>query len=65
MNGDKARGQWKQLRGELKTRRGKRTAGDVAAASGSADDLAGKLQERYGIARDEARQQVRDFEGGL
>ncbi|HJR12643.1 MAG TPA: CsbD family protein [Rhodanobacteraceae bacterium] len=62
MDEDRIKGQWKQLRGKLKTRWGKLTDDDLDVAEGNADYLAGRLQERYGIAKDEARQQLRDFE---
>ncbi|MGH8215541.1 MAG: CsbD family protein [Rhodanobacteraceae bacterium] len=65
MTEDKIKGQWKQLSGKLKTRWGKLTDDDLTAASGSAEYLTGKVQERYGIAKDEARDQVRNFESGL
>ena len=65
MNEDTIQGQWKQLRGTLKSRWGKLTDNDLDTASGSAEYLAGKLQERYGIARDEAERQIRDFDAGL
>ncbi|HEX7369592.1 MAG TPA: CsbD family protein [Rhodanobacteraceae bacterium] len=65
MNEDRIKGQWKQLQGRLKTRWGKLTDDDLRVADGNTDYLAGKLQERYGIARDEARSQVREFSNEL
>lgn len=65
MNEDRIKGQWKQLSGKLKSRWGKLTDDDLQAANGNAEYLAGKLQERYGIARDEAAKQVREFENGI
>ena len=65
MNEDKIKGQWKQLRGRLKTQWGKLTDDDLKVADGNVDYLAGKLQERYGIARDEARKRVEEFNKGL
>ena len=65
MNEDKIKGQWKQLSGKMKMRWGKLTDDDLTAASGSAEYLTGKVQERYGIAKDEAEKQVRDFESDL
>ena len=62
MNDDRIKGQWKQLGGKLKSRWGKLTDDDLKIADGNAEYLVGRLQERYGIARDEARRQVRDFE---
>lgn len=65
MNEDKIKGQWKQLQGKLKTRWGKLTDDDLRVAEGNAQYLAGKLQERYGIARDEATRQIREFDRDL
>lgn len=65
MNEDRIKGQWKQLSGKLKTRWGKLTDDDLRVADGNAEYLAGKLQERYGIAKDEATKQVRDFESDI
>jgi uncharacterized protein YjbJ (UPF0337 family) len=61
MNEDKIKGQWKQLGGKLKTKWGKLTDDDVKIAEGDSEYLAGKIQERYGIARDEAHKQVKEF----
>ena len=65
MNEDKIKGQWKQLAGKLKTKWGKLTDDDLKVADGNAEYLAGKIQERYGIARDEAERQIRDFDRTL
>lgn len=61
MNEDKIKGKWKQLSGTLQTQWGKLTDDDVKVAEGNSEYLEGKLQERYGIARDEAKKQIRDF----
>lgn len=65
MNDDKLKGQWKQLHGTLKAKWGKLTDDDLKVADGNMEYLAGKLQERYGIARDEARKQVDAFNRDL
>lgn len=62
MNTDIIKGKWKQLNGRIKQQWGELTDDDLTAAEGSRDYLAGKIQERYGIARDAAMDQVRDFE---
>ena len=65
MNDDKIEDQWRQLRAKLKARWVKLTEGDLQVpADGSADYLADKLQEHYGIARDEAKTQIRAFDAG-
>lgn len=65
MNEDKIKGQWKQLAGKMKAKWGKLTNDDIDVAEGNAEYLAGKIQERYGIARDEADRQVREFDHSL
>ena len=61
MNEDKIKGQWKQLAGKAKAKWGKLTDDDLKVADGNSEYLAGKVQECYGIARDEAEKQVKDF----
>ena len=65
MNTDIIKGKWKQLNGQIKQQWGKLTDDDLTAAEGTRDYLAGKVQERYGVTRDIAEQQVRDFEKGI
>jgi uncharacterized protein YjbJ (UPF0337 family) len=65
MNDDKLKGQWKQLHGKLKAKWGKLTDDDLKVADGNVEYLTGKLQERYGIARDEARKQIDAFNRDL
>ena len=65
MNQDIIKGKWAQLSGKLKEKWGKLTDNDLQRADGSSEYLAGRLQERYGIARDEARKQIREFEKSI
>jgi uncharacterized protein YjbJ (UPF0337 family) len=65
MNEDRIKGQWKQLQGKLKARWGKLTNDDLQVADGNTDYLVGKLQERYGIAKDKAKEQVTAFDKDL
>lgn len=65
MNEDRIKGQWKQLTGKLKAQWGKLTDDDLAVAEGNSQYLAGKIQERYGIAKDEAQKQVDEFDRKL
>jgi uncharacterized protein YjbJ (UPF0337 family) len=65
VNEDKVKGQWKQLAGKVKAQWGKLTEDDVTIVDGTSEYLEGKIQERYGIARDEARRQVKDFASRL
>ena len=61
MNWDTIKGNWKQMTGEAKTQWGKLTDDDLQQAEGERDKLVGRVQERYGIAKDEAERQVDDF----
>ncbi len=65
MNEDRIKGQWKQLTGKIQAKWGKLTNDDLDVAEGNADYLVGKVQERYGIARDEAEKQVREFDSSM
>jgi uncharacterized protein YjbJ (UPF0337 family) len=65
MNEDKIKGQWKQLAGKLKAKWGQLTDDDLKVAEGNSEYLAGRLQERYGIARDEAHKQIKEFDRTL
>jgi uncharacterized protein YjbJ (UPF0337 family) len=61
MNWDTAKGDWKQFAGKVKEKWGDLTDDDLAKINGQRDQLEGKLQERYGIAKDEAKKQVDDW----
>lgn len=65
MNEDRIKGNWKQISGELKARWGELTDDDLKQADGNREYLVGKLQERYGIARERVERQVEEFESHL
>jgi uncharacterized protein YjbJ (UPF0337 family) len=65
MNTDRIKGKWKQLTGRMKSEWGRLTDDDLAYVEGHRDYLVGKVQERYGIARDQAEEQVKRFESSL
>jgi uncharacterized protein YjbJ (UPF0337 family) len=58
MNRDILKGQWKQLRGEVQRQWGKLTNDEVDQVQGEYDKLSGKLQEKYGYARDRAESEI-------
>lgn len=62
MNEDTIKGNWKQFKGKVKEQWGKLTNDDLDVIDGKRDQLVGKVQERFGIARDEADRQVADWE---
>lgn len=61
MNRDILSGQWKNLRGQAKEQWGKLTDDDLDQIDGKFDQLVGSIQKRYGIAREEAEEQVDHF----
>lgn len=65
MNEDRIKGQWKQIKGKIKEKWGKLTDDDLTEAEGDSEQLAGKVQRRYGIAKDEAKKQVKNFHDSL
>lgn len=62
MNDDILAGNWKQFRGNMIEQWGKLTDDDLDVAAGRRDQVVGKLQERYGLAKDEAERQMKAFE---
>ncbi|MDZ4779129.1 MAG: CsbD family protein [Planctomycetia bacterium] len=61
MNWDTVEGQWKQLRGKVREQWGKLTDDELDVVAGKRDQLAGLIQKKYGIAKDEAEKQVDEF----
>lgn len=65
MNRDRFEGNWEQIKGRVKQKWGKLTDDDLDYAAGKRQELAGKIQERYGIAREEAERALDEFEKSL
>ena len=63
MNQDRIEGRWKQLKGKLKEQWGKLTDDDLDVIAGRRDQLLGRIQQRHGLAKDEAGRQSSDSEG--
>ncbi|HEY4369032.1 MAG TPA: CsbD family protein [Steroidobacteraceae bacterium] len=61
MNKDTMQGNFTQLKGKIKQQWGKLTDDEIDQMEGHADILAGKLQERYGLQREEAERQAKEF----
>lgn len=62
MNWDLIQGNWKQVTGKAREEWGKLTDDDLSIVAGRRDQLAGKIVERYGIAKDEAEKQLAAWE---
>jgi uncharacterized protein YjbJ (UPF0337 family) len=61
MNWDQIEGKWTQIRGEIRRKWGRLTDHDLEVIAGSKDKFVGRIQERYGIAKEKAQQQLDDW----
>ncbi len=61
MNRDQVEGNWSQMKGAIIQKWGRLTDDDLKVAEGRLDAFAGRLQERYGITREEAGKQIDEF----
>ena len=55
MDWNRVEGNWKQVKGQVKEKWGKLTDDDLTQINGRRDQLEGKIQERYGVARIRSR----------
>jgi uncharacterized protein YjbJ (UPF0337 family) len=62
MNWDRIEGNWKQFKGTAKQQWGKLTDDQLDVISGKRDLLAGKIQETYGVTKEDAEKQVATWE---
>ena len=61
MNWEQIEGRWTQLKGAIREKWGKLTDDDLAVIAGKKDRLLGKLEERYGITKEEAEKQLESW----
>jgi uncharacterized protein YjbJ (UPF0337 family) len=62
MNWDVIEGNWLQYKGQVKAQWGKLTNDHLESIAGKRDQLAGKIQEAYGVGQDEAEKQIKAFQ---
>jgi len=62
MNWDIVAGNWKQFKGKVKARWGDLTDDQLEVIAGKRVELSGRLQEAYGITKEEAEEQIKIFE---
>lgn len=58
MNKDTLEGKWEQAKGNIQKKWGKLTDDDLDVIKGNSKKLVGKLQERYGMSKEEAEKEV-------
>jgi uncharacterized protein YjbJ (UPF0337 family) len=61
VNTTQLKGKWTQLKGKVREKWGRLTDDDLDIVQGNAEQLAGKLQERYGYQREQAQREVNEF----
>jgi uncharacterized protein YjbJ (UPF0337 family) len=61
MDWNRVEGNWKQTKGKIKEKWGQLTDDDLTAINGKRDQLEGKIQQRYGLAKDMVRKDVDDW----
>jgi len=65
MNEEMIKGKLKQFTGKLKAKWGELTDDDLKQAEGNREYLVGKLQEKYGLTKEKAAQQIKDLEDAV
>ena len=61
MNNDTIKGNWKQLTGTIKANWGKLTDDDLQQIDGNLDKFQGVMQQKYGMAKDEAKKEFNNL----
>ena len=61
MNSDQVKGNWKQIAGQIRAKWGQLTEDDLAVANGNLEMVAGKIQEHYGLAKEQAELQLKEM----
>ena len=61
MNIEQLKGKWNQLKGDAKSKWGELTDDDLTEIEGDADKLAGKIQEKYGKSKEDAKKEINEW----
>ena len=61
MNIEQLKGQWHQLKGDIRSQWGKLTDDEVDQIEGDSEKLAGKIQEKYGKSKEEAEKEIKSW----
>lgn len=65
MNEETFKGNWLTLKGKIKEKWGQLTDDDLTEINGKRDQLLGKLQTKYGYAKEKADQELSNFENEI
>lgn len=61
MNWEQIEGKWSQMKGSVKQKWGRLTDDDLSFINGSRDKFVGRLEERYGLSKEQAQKQIEDW----
>jgi uncharacterized protein YjbJ (UPF0337 family) len=61
MNWDQIAGNWKELKGKLRSKWARLTDDDIENIAGKKDALLGRLQHRYGYHKERAQREIDTF----
>ncbi|CAH1041771.1 CsbD family protein [Halomonas sp. TD01] len=61
MNWDQIEGNWKEMKGKARASWGELTDDELTQIGGKKDQLVGKLQQKYGLEREEAERRADDW----
>ena len=65
MNWDQIEGKWKQFTGSARERWGKLTDDDLETVAGKKENLVGRIQERYGLTKEEVEKQASEWSAAI
>ena len=65
MNWDRIEGNWKQFKGNVKQQWGKLTDDELDVIAGKREYLVGKIQETYGMTKDETEKQISEWQSRM
>jgi uncharacterized protein YjbJ (UPF0337 family) len=65
MNWERISGNWAHWKVRVRERWGRLTDDELSMVAGRREQLAGRIQEAYGLSRDEAERQLRNWERNL
>ena len=61
MNRDRVEGNWRQFSGSMRAQWGRLTGDESGVNAGNREQLAGSIQERQGLSKEESAQQLKEF----
>jgi|GEM_PF-3651020 len=65
LNSDQIKGNWKQIKGQLKQKWADLTDDDMGRISGNWQELQGIVQAKYGNAKEKVASEIAEFEAGI